>query len=316
MATSLFYSSASGQRGANWFFGAGDPPESIQGAEQDDIYMDTDSGSIWELQGSGWVLVADVQGSRGAAGTITVGTVASSPAGSTLTITNSGTFSDAILNFTIPRGFTGLQGIQGVTGLGTIGATGPIGLAATVALGSVGSGSTGMISNSGTLQAAIFDFILPRGFTGVQGVTGIQGLQGSTGIQGLTGAIGATGAQATFSYLATTPSRTVGTAFQPNATKGTYCTYTFLISCSLSLTGGQEGKVDLLSDTSNPPTTLRDTISQSNTGTLTIGLALTQANKFSLSYIVPPAHYVKLVSTNVTGSPTITLISQAEVTIG
>lgn len=44
-------------------------------------------------------------GAKGDAGTITVGTVTNPPAGSSVTVTNVGTSSDAILNFAIPKGY-------------------------------------------------------------------------------------------------------------------------------------------------------------------------------------------------------------------
>lgn len=49
-------------------------------------------------------------GTNGAAATVSLGTVATGAAGSSVTITNSGTSSDAVLNFTIPRGDTGATG--------------------------------------------------------------------------------------------------------------------------------------------------------------------------------------------------------------
>lgn len=47
---------------------------------------------------------------KGDAATVTVGTVTTGAAGSSVVITNSGTDSDAVLNFTIPRGDTGASG--------------------------------------------------------------------------------------------------------------------------------------------------------------------------------------------------------------
>lgn len=47
------------------------------------------------------------QGERGEAATVSVGTVTTLPAGAEATVTNSGTESDAILNFGIPKGDEG-----------------------------------------------------------------------------------------------------------------------------------------------------------------------------------------------------------------
>ena len=58
------------------------------------------------------------KGDKGDAATITVGSTYTLPAGSSATVTNSGTTSDAILNFGIPRGNEGARGETGATGNG------------------------------------------------------------------------------------------------------------------------------------------------------------------------------------------------------
>jgi hypothetical protein len=55
-------------------------------------------------------------GATGTAATVTVGTTTTGTAGSTAAVTNSGTSSAAVLNFTIPRGDTGATGATGATG--------------------------------------------------------------------------------------------------------------------------------------------------------------------------------------------------------
>ena len=77
-------------------------------------------------------------------------------------------------------------------------ATGVPGEAATIEIGTVTSGATPSVTNSGTENAAVFDFVLeagPQGETGPQGPTGATGPQGPQGIQGPAGETGATGAQ-------------------------------------------------------------------------------------------------------------------------
>ena len=51
------------------------------------------------------------------AGTITIGTVTTGAAGSSATISNVGTPSAAVLNFSIPMGNIGLTGPQGIQGI-------------------------------------------------------------------------------------------------------------------------------------------------------------------------------------------------------
>ena len=62
---------------------------------------------------------AGAQGASGTSATVTLGSVTTGSAGSSVSITNSGTTSAAILNFTIPRGDTGAAGTGGSTFTGT-----------------------------------------------------------------------------------------------------------------------------------------------------------------------------------------------------
>lgn len=67
-------------------------------------------------------------GADGAAATISVGTVTTGEAGTSAAVTNSGTSSAAVFNFTIPRGAKGDKGDKGDTGpAGADGAQGPKG---------------------------------------------------------------------------------------------------------------------------------------------------------------------------------------------
>lgn len=109
-------------------------------------------GEIEELKKNG------LKGDKGDAATITVGTVSEGIAGSEPKVVNSGTKNDAVFDFTIPAGRTGVTGATGATG-----PQGP-------------QGETG-----------------PQGPQGIQGAQGIQGIQGPQGEKGDTGAAGATG---------------------------------------------------------------------------------------------------------------------------
>ena len=105
----------------------------VGSAEPYDIY-------IWDGVNSAWVNNGPLQGAQGpqgapgSAATIEIGTVTTAPAGSDAAVTNSGTSSAAVLNFTIPQGAPGPQGPAGVDGSpgpagadGAPGATGPQG---------------------------------------------------------------------------------------------------------------------------------------------------------------------------------------------
>ena len=105
----------------------------------------------------------------GTSATVAVGTTTTGAPGTNASVTNSGTSTAAVFNFTIPRGATGAAGATGATG-----ATGPQGPA----------GPTGATGATG-----------PQGPAGPQGPTGDTGPAGPTGPTGLTGATGATGPQ-------------------------------------------------------------------------------------------------------------------------
>lgn len=110
---------------------------------------------------------AGATGATGSAATIAVGTVTTGAAGSSVSVTNSGTTSAAVLNFAIPRGDTGATGATGATGS-----------AASVSVGTTTTGAAGTsasVSNSGTSSAAILNFTIPQGDTGATGPTGPAG---------------------------------------------------------------------------------------------------------------------------------------------
>jgi len=81
-----------------------------------------------------------------AAATITVNSTTTSAAGTSATVTNTGTSSDVLLNFTIPRGADGAQGIQGPAGpAGSNAVIDPI--ATRIALQTTATSSTGVNSS-------------------------------------------------------------------------------------------------------------------------------------------------------------------------
>lgn len=112
-------------------------------------------------------------GANGAAATISVGTTTTGQPGTNASVTNSGTSSAAVFNFTIPRGSKGDKGDKGDTG--ATGAAGTDGAAATIAAGStttLPAGSSATVTNSGTSSAAVFNFGIPKGDKGDKGDPG------------------------------------------------------------------------------------------------------------------------------------------------
>lgn len=149
-------------------------------------------------------------GPEGKAATIIVGTVSTGDENSNVIITNSGTNTDAVLNFTIPRGSKGEKGDTGPIGLtgpkgdkGDTGEQGPQGIQGEKGeKGDIGlKGDTGDVgprgytftpnvdingniswTNNGNLNNP--DTINIKGPKGDKGDKGDQGIAGSEGIQG------------------------------------------------------------------------------------------------------------------------------------
>ena len=112
---------------------------------------------------------------------IEIGETTTGEPGTPASVTNSGTNTAPVLNFTIPEGE---KGDAATIQVGTVTASDP--------------GGKPQVKNSGTKNAAVFDFVLPRGQTGPTGqaatievestVTGEPGTQASVENVGTTGA--------------------------------------------------------------------------------------------------------------------------------
>lgn len=104
-------------------------------------------------------------GADGAAATIAVGTVSGLPAGSTPTVTNSGSISAAVFNFGIPAGAQGAPGQDGddgaAAGFGT----------PTISIGSGTGTPSATVTASGPDTAKVFAF----SFDNLKGATGATG---------------------------------------------------------------------------------------------------------------------------------------------
>lgn len=127
------------------------------------------------------------RGPAGAAATVTIGTVTTGEAGTQATVTNTGTTSAAIFNFTIPKGDTGAQGPTGEQGpKGDTGSQGP-------------KGDTGPQGPKGD-----------TGDTGPQGPAGAEGPQGPAGpgvpAGGTTGQVLSKNSNSDYDTVWTTPS--------------------------------------------------------------------------------------------------------------
>lgn len=118
-------------------------------------------------------------GSGGGGGTVsvTVGETTTGEPGTEASVVNSGDDQNVVLEFTIPRGAAGQDGASGADGQ-----DGAPGQAATITVGSVSTGEPGTnasVTNSGTENAAVFDFVIPRGTDGTPGQNGQDGADGA-----------------------------------------------------------------------------------------------------------------------------------------
>ena len=115
--------------------------------------------------------LGQVKGAKGDAATIQIGTVSTGAAGTNAAVTNVGTAQAAVFNFVIPQGAAGSKGDTGSQGpKGDPGTNGNDGAAATIQIGTVQTGAPGSnasVTNSGTPAAAVLNFVIPRGDTGL-----------------------------------------------------------------------------------------------------------------------------------------------------
>ena len=109
--------------------------------------------------------------------------------------------------------------------------------------------------------------------------------------------------------------RSLNTIYQISSSNWSIVHYSIDISCSLSLTGGTTGTVYLeISPTSGFSTVQNvGSFTNSNTGTLTIGLNTVQISTANLGTVVPAGYYVRLRTSNSLGTPTFTYQSGQEV---
>lgn len=109
------------------------------------------------------------------------------------------------------------------------------------------------------------------------------------------------------------PGRALNTNFQPSTIRPTLVIYTVRIAgvATANLTGG---RVELRSDTANPPTTNRCQARSEwkVTGALT---TMNQQQDAVLTYLVPTGDFVRLNTTIENGAPTFTLVAQTEIVL-
>jgi hypothetical protein len=109
-----------------------------------------DAGAAGAAGAAGPQGPAGSAGAAGAAATVSVGSVSTGAAGSSATVTNVGTTSAAVLNFSIPQGAAGAAGAAG--------STGPAGSSGVISV-------TAPLTNSGTSSAAVLALLIGSGLS-------------------------------------------------------------------------------------------------------------------------------------------------------
>ena len=202
--------------------------------------------------------------SGGGSSTITLGTVSTGNPGTNVSITNSGTSSNPIFNFTIPRGDTGATGATG--------SQGPQGLKGD-------TGATGETGPAGPAGAT--------GETGPAGPAGPTGPAGATGETGPAGATGATGSAATIS-IGTVTTGSPGTSVSvtnSGSTSAAVLNFTIPRGADGSGTGSFSGTSDDVTEgTSNLYFTDARAISATNQRFTDVYVNINQANDDLLAY--------------------------------
>lgn len=100
--------------------------------------------------------------------------------------------------------------------------------------------------------------------------------------------------------------RALNTCFQLSASRDAQVSYAVEIAAAISLTSGQAGTVYLRTYSNSSCTTGTQELvrfTNGNTGTLTLGLAVTNTVTGNLAGIIPAGAYVQLVTENNNGSP-------------
>lgn len=114
------------------------------------------------------------------------------------------------------------------------------------------------------------------------------------------------------------PTRALNTIYQNSSTQNMLASYSVDVACTLSLTTGQTGTVSLQYADNVGFTTNVVTVQSAvngNTGSLTIGLNLTQTATAAVTGVIPSGKYYRVFTTSNVGSPTFTLRQSQETLI-
>jgi hypothetical protein len=258
------------------------------------------------------------RGNDGSAATIQIASVTTAAPGSAASVQNIGTASAAVLNFTLPQGAAGAPGLtfQGtwVPGTGyaqndvvyrsgssyvsqtntntsdpvvsvtnntgdwkllvSQGDPGP----ASVTIGAVTAGSTAAVTNSGTQNAAVLNFTLPRGATGAAGPAGMT-------YQGTWSASFAYSANDTVTYAGSSYiAKTASTGVQPTGVSGSGGAWALLAAQG---SAGQTGATGQTGPTGATPTITVNSTTTGAPGTSASVTNVGSSTAVQLNFVIP-----------------------------
>ena len=111
-------------KGNEWYYGTEIP--TVQG-NNGDLYLRTYTSDVYKKESGIWGLITNIKGAKGDKGdkgdtalSVTVGTVTTASSDTPASVTNSGTSTDLVLDFVIPKGETGEQGEKGDAGASSV----------------------------------------------------------------------------------------------------------------------------------------------------------------------------------------------------
>ena len=105
---------------------------------------------------------------------------------------------------------------------------------------------------------------------------------------------------------------TSATPYQPSLTRYTDVSLSVKVACVSTLTGGQDGTISFQTSPDNITYTTVSSVQNSSTVALAIAITVNSSNGGVVGGKVPPGYYYKIIYTSTTGTPTFSILTQAQ----
>lgn len=116
-------------------------------------------------------------------------------------------------------------------------------------------------------------------------------------------------------FTPTTPTRALNTTFMPSATRPVLCMYSVQVNGTTTLLSGDDGVIELRSDTGSPPTTVRASMRNRVFQGLGVTVGTNTVVRAELVYLCPPGHNINLTTVVLLAAPIFTLVNQTEIVL-